>query len=246
MGLKDLFKRILRRQEYKSSGEAYDLWAADYDEQPGNLMLDLDEQLVEEITGGISLRNARIVDIGCGTGRHWPRLLSKQPDRLAGFDSSEGMIARLKEKFPNAKAWVSRDQYLAGIGDETVDLVLSTLTIAHIKDLRGYFDEWARVLKPGGRLLLTDYHPEALKSGAKRTFKYGQETIAIRNFVHPLSLIRELAGQRHLVEERFLERKIDEKVKHYYDSQNASRLYEAFRNRPIIFGILLKKPDASS
>jgi ubiquinone/menaquinone biosynthesis C-methylase UbiE len=246
MGLKELIRKVFRREKFKASSEAYDLWSGNYDRQPGNLMLDLDEKLFEELGLGLTLKNAVIVDIGCGTGRHWPAILAQEPASLTGFDSSPGMIARLKEKFPHSKAFVSSDQYLAEIRNESVDLIISTLTIAHIQDLRNYFDEWVRVLKPGGRILLTDYHPAALERGAKRTFKHQDKTIAIRNYVHSLSSIRQLAGQRNLTEERFLEKFIDEKVKHYYEAQDAIQLYEAFRSQPIIFGMLLKKSDASS
>ncbi len=246
MRLRELLKKIFRKEAFRSSRDAYDLWAVNYDQQPGNLMIDLDEGLFRELVEGLKLNNAVIVDVGCGTGRHWPGILSQVPASLTGFDASPGMIARLKEKFPNAKTLVSGDQRLEGFGNDSVDLIISTLTIAHIEDLRSYFDEWARVLKPGGKILLTDYHPEALKSGARRTFKHGNETIAIRNFVHSLSFIRQLAGQRNLIEERFLEKHIDENVKHYYETQNAMHLYEAFRDQPIIFGLLLKKTNASS
>ena len=245
MGLKELIRKVLGRERFRASPEAYDLWSASYDQQPGNLMLDLDEQVFDQILSEVPIENLVVLDVGCGTGRHWPKLLQKKPARLMGFDSSPGMISRLKEKFPGAEAFVSRDHRLPGLADSIVHLLVSTLTIAHIEKPENYFQEWYRVLSPGGMILLTDYHPEALQKGAKRTFQHQDQTIAIRNFVHPVNSIREMAGQLGLEEWRFTERIIDEKVKGYYDQQNAAHLYESFFSVPIIYGILLKKQDAT-
>jgi ubiquinone/menaquinone biosynthesis C-methylase UbiE len=245
MGLVNLIKKVLGREKWTASSKAYDLWSASYDRQPGNLMLDLDEQVFEELFTEVEIQNLVVLDVGCGTGRHWPRLLQKKPARLLGFDSSPGMISRLKEKFPGAEAFVSSDHHLPGLADSTVHLLVSTLTIAHIESPEDYFREWFRVLAPGGFILLTDYHPAALEKGAKRTFQHQDQTIAIRNFVHPVNKIREMAGQLGLDEWRFTERIIDERVKRYYEEQNALHLYNSFSSVPIIYGILLKKQDAT-
>src|SRR4029078_6195154 len=83
--------------------KAYNLWAGRYDSQPGNLMLDLDEKLFSELIDPLDLKGATIGDIGCGTGRHWTKLLAKEPARLAGFDVSEEMLRKLSAKSPTAE-----------------------------------------------------------------------------------------------------------------------------------------------
>src|SRR5579885_1822430 len=75
---------------------AYDHWSAGYDNQPGNLMLALDEQVCSELLTGIEIRDKVVADVGCGTGRHWARLLADNPARLAGYDVSSGMLGMLK------------------------------------------------------------------------------------------------------------------------------------------------------
>ena len=64
--------------------EAYNLWSEQYDAQPGNLMLDLDEEIFANVLGKISLKDKTVIDIGCGTGRHWNRILSQKPLDLKG------------------------------------------------------------------------------------------------------------------------------------------------------------------
>src|SRR5471030_2852942 len=86
----------------KEAAPAYDLWAENYDNQPGNLMLDLDEIVFGRLLANVDIKNKRVADIGCGTGRHWGKILKQQPQQLSGFDVSAGMLRKLQMKFPQA------------------------------------------------------------------------------------------------------------------------------------------------
>ncbi|MDP4131971.1 MAG: class I SAM-dependent methyltransferase [Bacteroidota bacterium] len=237
---------FLQRSKGAASSEAYDQWSATYDSQPDNLMLALDEQLTAELLKGISLQSKIIADIGCGTGRHWEKIRKGNPGRIFGFDVSAGMLAILKQKYPQAETFLLRDNHLPGLENDSCDLLLSTLTIAHIRNPAQSMKEWCRVLKPGARMLITDYHPAALAKGARRTFSHNHQTIAIRNYIHSIEKLNKIARQLGLKQVRFIERKIDETVKSYYDKQQAIALYEDFYGTPIIYGLLLIKSDAGS
>jgi ubiquinone/menaquinone biosynthesis C-methylase UbiE len=245
-----LFSRLKRsffpaRKKDTEPADAYDQWAAEYDSQPDNLMLAMDEGITAALLEGIAMQPEIIADIGCGTGRHWDKLRKKRPQRILGYDVSAGMLARLKEKYPEAETCLLRDQHLPGLENDSCDLVISTLTIAHIRNFQEALKEWARVLKPGGCLLITDYHPVALDRGARRTFRYRRRTISIRNYIHPIEKINEAAGQLGLVRLRFIEREIDEAVKPFYEKQQALAVYKKFYGTPIIYGILLMKANAA-
>jgi predicted transcriptional regulator len=92
-------------------------------------------------------------------------------------------------------------------------------------------------------MFLTDYHPEALAKGGRRTFKHQDKLIAVRNYIHPIEKIKRMAGQLGLVETRFTEKIIDDSVKGYYENQQALAIFEKFRGIPIIYGIHLKKAN---
>src|SRR5574338_1183189 len=205
----------------KSPAVAYDLWASAYDDQPGNLMMDLDEEIFSSFLQNIELKGKTVADICCGTGRHWKKILGKAPRQLIGYDVSVGMLKRLREKYPVAVTHLLTDNLLHGLENNSCDVLVSTLTIAHIENLEQAFAEWDRVLKSGGEVVITDYHPELLAKGGKRTFKYRNKVIAIQNFVHPIEKVKTLARQRHWNEIRFTEKKIDEAVKEYYENQYA-------------------------
>jgi len=220
--------------------EAYDLWAATYDDQPGNLILHLDEVVFSHLLAKVDLHTKAVLDIGCGTGRHWAQVLERRPASLAGCDVSSEMLKRLRLKFPGANAQLLRDSALLE-ASASIDVVLSTLAIAHVADLSGMFSEWDRILKSQGEIILTDFHPAALEKGADRTFRHNGELISIKSHIHSLEKIRRLARDLNWNEAEFMELKIDETVKHYYAEQNALPAYERFRNTPIIYGFRLKK-----
>jgi ubiquinone/menaquinone biosynthesis C-methylase UbiE len=224
---------------------AYNLWALSYDNQPDNLMLALDDELFSGFVNEIDLKDATVADVGCGTGRHWKKIMAKGPKALFGFDVSEGMLEVLQKKFPQAKTFLLHDNRLIGLADNSCDLVVSTLALAHIEDIRQAFEEWCRVLKQGGVILITDYHPEALAKGAKRTFRHQNRLIAVRNYVHSIKTVYTLAKELDLNVLRFTERRIDDSVRSYYQKQNALPVFERFKDLPIIYGIFLKKTDAS-
>jgi ubiquinone/menaquinone biosynthesis C-methylase UbiE len=233
-----------RRKETEPAA-AYNLWALSYDHQPDNLMLALDEQLCTDLFGQASIRGRVVADIGCGTGRHWKKLLSHEPARLVGYDVSSGMLDILRTKYLQAETYLLQGGLLSGLPTGSVDLVVSTLTIAHIPDIVAALTEWNRVLRPGGEMIITDYHPAALARGGQRTFRDGGRVIAIRNHVHPLKKMRAIASRLGLRELTVIEKKIDDSMRPYYEKQNALATFQRFRGVRIIYGLHLKKSDVA-
>ncbi len=224
---------------------AYDIWAVQYDNQPDNLMLALDERLCSLLLDTTPVTGRVIADVGCGTGRHWAKLYEKRPALLLGFDVSQGMLDRLKAKYPQATTTLLSDSTLPGLNTASCDLVISTLTIAHIPDPEAALKEWNRVLKPGGQIILTDYHPAALSKGGQRTFRDKGRVIAVRNHIHPISTIKQIAEKLGLVVQQTVEQQIDQSMRPWYEKQNAIPLFERYVGVPIIYGIQLKKSNVA-
>lgn len=241
-----MFKRLLhyfRSAKDTNPEPAYNLWAKDYDNQPDNLMLALDEALFTDLLAPIDLNNKTVADIGCGTGRHWQTLVSGGPAKLLGFDISEGMLAILQQKFKQAQTYRLLNNKLAQLENGSCDLLISTLTIAHIENAEEALLEWTRVLKPGGDIIITDYHPIALAKGGKRTFKHNDDTVSIKNYIHPIEEITALAKQLQLQVIRSVEKNVDQSMKHYYEKQHALNIFENWNGIPIIYGMHLKKAN---
>jgi len=241
--LKKYIKQHVFSHPVKESGvvEAYNLWSENYDAQPGNLMLDLDEALFSKLLGTVDIKNKNVADIGCGTGRHWAKILKAGPANLTGFDVSPGMLGKLREKFPAAHTRTITDNNFSMIADHTYDVIVSTLTVAHIEDIEEALEAWCRILKYKADIIITDFHPDTLAFGGKRTFSHQKTQIAVRNFVHTTDTLRNILLRNDFRMVGAEEMNIDESVRHYYAENNAIPVYEKFKGFPIIFGIHFRR-----
>lgn len=239
-GLRVLRNRFSRRPVQALPEKAYDLWAGTYDEQPHNLLLAMEQELFTRILQQVSLHNCNVVDVGCGTGRHWKSLLEKRPARLKGYDVSEQMLAVLAKKFPGADVVRLTDHHISEAG-HAFDCVVSTLTLAHVENAEHAVNEWCRVLRPGGEMLITDYHPEALQKGGQRTFSANGSTYAITSYVYPVQTVLNWFAERgvHVVD--FAEEKIGPVNRHWFGEQNALGVYDKFQGTPVVYAMRLKK-----
>lgn len=240
--LRNIRKRLFQSAVIeKNSADAYDLWSEDYDVQPGNLMLDLDEMLFPKLLDHAIVKNKSIADIGCGTGRHWTKILQMKPAGLIGFDVSEGMLNKLKTKFLSANTFKINDNLLSNVQDAAFDTIISTLTVAHIENIEQALLAWCRILKPSADVIITDFHPRLLAFGGKRTFRHHNERLAVKNYVHAVGTIKDLLYQKGFSLMQEEEIRIDETVKHYYADQSALSVYERFKGFPVIYGIHLRR-----
>jgi len=236
------FKQIVERNgKYMMPKEAYDLWAEQYDQQNTNLVLWLDNEIVNDLLQGLNLKNKNILDFGCGTGRYWNQITALKPNDIRGFDISKSMLEILKKKFPAASTVLVEDHLLSGIENNSIDFIFSTLVLGHLPDLEKSFHEWNRVLKPGGEILFTEFHPEALKRGETRSFMFRGNKIKVWNRIHTINDIIRYTEKCGWDLQKFEEKLIDDSVLNFYIRTNSTHLFKRNKNRPLIFGMLLKK-----
>ena len=229
----------------KSAVEAYDIWSGSYDAQPGNLMLDLDEILFSDLLSKVEIAGKQVTDIGCGTGRHWQKLYERSPAGLTGYDVSTGMLKQLRIKYPQAITKQITDDLLKDVATGSVDCIISTLTIAHIKNIDKAIASWSRLLKNGGDLLITDFHPATLAQGGKRSFKHDNRSFSVVNYVHPLDEVIKVFVNHGFYLVRKEEKFITDELRPYYENQQAIAVFDRYKGMPIIFGLHLKKPYAA-
>jgi ubiquinone/menaquinone biosynthesis C-methylase UbiE len=101
----------------------------------------------------------RVLDVGCGTGYLLRRLAARAPDavELAGLDAAAEMVRVAGESTddPRARFQAGTAEHLPE-PDGAFDLVVSTTSFDHWADQQAGLRECARVLAPGGRLVLVD------------------------------------------------------------------------------------------
>jgi SAM-dependent methyltransferase len=134
-----------------STHYGYDDWAPSYDDQP-NQLLEIEEPIVREILDGLPIGVA--LDAACGTGRH-AAYLAKLGHTVIGVDSSPGMLTRAREKVPQGQFYEA-DLHELPLADDSVDIVVCAIALVHLADIVGPFREFARVLRPGGHLVVSD------------------------------------------------------------------------------------------
>lgn len=78
------------------------LFAPNYDSHWGAIDLTHTEFLQALIDR--TAPNAKLLDAGCGTGKYWPFIL-QAGRRVSGVDRSSGMLANLRQKFPDAELY---------------------------------------------------------------------------------------------------------------------------------------------
>jgi ubiquinone/menaquinone biosynthesis C-methylase UbiE len=137
----------------------------------------------------------RVLDVGCGTGYLLGVLASRYPDaqQLAGVDAAPQMISA-------ASAFTDDDRLTFSVGlaedlrypDAMFDLIVSTTSFDHWSDQQAGLTECARVLRPGGQLVLVDQFswwlaPTLLTSrrGKARTRRHASRLLLHAGFCSP-------------------------------------------------------------
>jgi len=96
----------------------------------------------------------RGLDIGCGEGR-FCRMLKKRGVSVVGIDPSQPLLDAATRRDPSGEYRLARAEQLP-FSDGSFDLVASYLSLCDIPDFKAAIGEMARVLAPGGTLLLAN------------------------------------------------------------------------------------------
>lgn len=123
----------------------------------------------------------RVLEVGVGTGISLPDYSPKT--RLVGIDISGPMLRRAQErvreqKLDNVEALAVMDVAHLGFPDETFDAVVAQYVITAVPDPDAALDEFARVLKPGGEIILVNHI--SAESGMRRAFELQFAPVARR------------------------------------------------------------------
>lgn len=100
----------------------------------------------------VDLRGRRILDAGCGVGAY-THALQEAGARALGVDVEEARVAEARGRASGACFAVASVERLP-FGDGTFDVVFSHEVLEHVEDDLQALQEAARVLRPGGSLVL--------------------------------------------------------------------------------------------
>lgn len=98
--------------------------------------------------------NGDLLEIGCGEGRGIAMLKNKVNSYTA-LDKIQDVIDRLSEQYKEVRFIQDNIPPLSKLDDNSFDVVITFQVIEHIEDDKAFLEEIYRVLKPGGKALIT-------------------------------------------------------------------------------------------
>jgi 2-polyprenyl-3-methyl-5-hydroxy-6-metoxy-1,4-benzoquinol methylase len=122
---------------------------------------------------------AKILDLGCGTGRPIAEYLLKRGFRVTGVDQAEGMLALARLRFPEGRWLHSAMETFEP--DEEYDSAVIWDSLFHVprENIEPILRKVVRCLRPGARLMLTvggSEHPPFTDTMFGHTFFYDSLT----------------------------------------------------------------------
>ena len=106
-----------------------------------------------------------ILDIGCGTGKVLGEIVRLNPQaKIIGVDVSKYAIRIASKKLPNSKFHHIKDGKKLPINDNSIDFIVCLDVIEHIYDIQNIYREFKRILRPGGKILITTPYYGVIKN----------------------------------------------------------------------------------
>ena len=154
----------------------------------------LDAPMMERVR---ARRYVRALDVGCGEGR-FCRMLREEGIRATGLDPTPELIGRAVELDSEGEYRLESAEAM-GFEDGAFDLVVSYLSLIDIPDAAAAITEMARVLAPGGSLLianLTNFNTAAAGDLGWSTLADGRRVFAMDHYLEERASWMEYRGIR--------------------------------------------------
>ncbi len=114
------------------------------------------ERLEKIVASGKIKKKDVVLDVGSGTGILIPIIKKYNPSVIYACDLSENMLGQLKKNYPEVETFRTDIKDFA-LPDSSADVVFINACYPNIADKTAAFKNIARIIKPGGRMVLS--HP---------------------------------------------------------------------------------------
>jgi len=130
--------------------------------QHAALQREVEDRLLERLDYYAG-KPARVLDVGCGPGRASEALRKRfAPAQVIALDLALPMLRGVRTGWRRPLARVCADARALPLPDASIDVLYSNLCVQWIDNLPVLFDEFRRVLKPGGYLALSTFGQDTL------------------------------------------------------------------------------------
>jgi SAM-dependent methyltransferase len=220
---------------------AYRLWAATYDEETP--VTALDELAVLRLTP--SPLPGRLLDAACGTARRLVLPIENGVRAPVGIDLVFEMLHAGRRHPDRPRTTAVGDAAVLPVSDGSFDVAWCRLAAGHLPALAPFYREMARVLRPGGAAIVTDFHPAAARAGLARAFRDGAGTgRRVEHFLHEPADHERAARAAGLFPSARLDLPIDGEVRPFFEEAGALDRFERLQGLPVLlaFRFLLPAP----
>ncbi|WP_044206795.1 class I SAM-dependent methyltransferase [Flammeovirga sp. OC4] len=165
--------------------QAYNSWADIYDSNQ-NKTRDLDAKATVETLSKYDFKN--VIELGAGTGKNTPFLLSKA-ESVVSLDFSEEMLNKAKAKIKDKRVSFRRTDLNKewDAEDGFADLVTASLCLEHIENLDQIFAKANTKLKKSGLFFISELHPFKQYLGTKARYETEEGVKELEVYIHHLS-----------------------------------------------------------
>jgi malonyl-CoA O-methyltransferase len=216
-----------------STLEAYERWAPLYPPVAHNPFMRAEQRSMLEVWPNVD--GGRVLDLACGSGRYSQLLRKANAAHVVALDFCKSMLEQV----------VGADRVCASMmqlpfRSVVFDAVVSGLAVGHATDIHQWMSEAARVLRPKGSLVYSDFHSEAIRSGMTRSFKdVADVTWRVPHQIHDLSCQRDAMGAAGLTLETARELRMGMELNESFPG--SEQVYRQWYGVPVVLIVRARK-----
>jgi malonyl-CoA O-methyltransferase len=212
---------------------AYERWAPLYPPTAHNPLMRAEQQAMVEHWPPVAGRRA--LDLACGTGRYSRLLAEADADQVVAMDFCLPMLRQV-----STAGRVCGGMMQLPFANQAFDVVISGLALGHAANIHAWMGEVSRVLKSGGILLYSDFHPEAARAGLPRSFKdQNDHTWAVPHHRYDVAAQRAAAAAAGLVVEVVREVRVGFELQEPFPNSDA--FYRRWNGLPVVLVVRARK-----
>jgi ubiquinone/menaquinone biosynthesis C-methylase UbiE len=212
---------------------AYQRWAPLYPPVAHNPLMRAEQQAM--LLHWPAVAGLRVLDLACGTGRYSRLLAEGGAAEIVALDFCVPMLMQV----PGGSKVCASMMQLPFAAD-TFDVVISGLALGHADGVYPWMAEMARVLRNGGTLLYSDFHPDAARAGLTRSFKdLDARTRSVPHADYPVTTQIEAARTAGLCVETLHEVRVGVELREPF--AKSEDFYRRWHGLPIVLVVRARK-----